>query len=83
MVLSNRPYVSHAWNLAGDYVVELRAYNESYPDGVAASVTVNVVPLPDALCRAEQLHSCATLQFLATAATNIQDAVDRASPGAH
>ena len=25
-----------------NYIVELRAYNESYPDGVAAKVTVHV-----------------------------------------
>jgi len=30
VVVSNRPYASHVWLGDGDYVVVLRAYNESY-----------------------------------------------------
>ena len=46
VVVSNRPYACHAWAVPGDYAVELRAYNESYPAGVSATVTVQVVEQP-------------------------------------
>ena len=45
-VVSNRPYASHAWTATGDYPVILRAYNDTYPGGVAASVTVHVMAQP-------------------------------------
>lgn len=45
-VVSNRPYASHAWKAVGDYPVELRAFNESYPTGIATTVTVRVLAPP-------------------------------------
>ena len=41
-VVSNRPWVSHAWAAPGDYVVELRAYNESEPAGAPASTATSM-----------------------------------------
>ena len=41
--VSNRPYASHLWATPGDYPVVLRAYNDSYPTGVTATLTVHVV----------------------------------------
>ena len=46
VVVSNQPYASHAWTAPGDYAVVLRAYNESHPGGVSATVTVHVVAQP-------------------------------------
>lgn len=46
LTISNRPYLSHTWNEAGDHPVVLRAWNESNPDGVSATVTVRVVQVP-------------------------------------
>ena len=46
MVVSNQPYASHAWTAPGDYAVVLRAFNESHPGGVSATVTVHVVAQP-------------------------------------
>jgi hypothetical protein len=77
----NQPYASHIWTAPGDYLVALWAYNESYPGGVSATLTIHVE---------EGLHYVAATSgnpiapytSWATAATNIQDAVDVAAPGA-
>ncbi len=82
-MVSNRPCVSHAWAAPGDYMVELRAYNESYPAGVAATVTVRVLAQPIHYVALSSSNPVPPYVSWATAATNIQDAVDAAAlPGA-
>ena len=82
MTLSNRPYASHSWAAPGDYAVALRAYNESNPGGVSATVTVRVVAEVHYVA-AGGLNPTAPYTNWATAAQNIQDAVDAvALPGA-
>ena len=79
-VVSNRPYASHAWTAPGDYLMALWAFNDSYPGGVSATMTVHVV---------QDLHYVAATSgnpvapytSWATAATNIQDAVNVAALG--
>ena len=44
--MSNRPYAQHAWDVAGDYVVTLTAYNENHPEGMDASLTMHVQTTP-------------------------------------
>ena len=73
------PFVFHVWTNAGDYVVNLSAYNETYPAGVAASVTIHVVPQPVHYVSLGSVSSAAPYVSWATAATNIQDAVDAAT----
>jgi len=80
MVLSNRPWATHAWTTAGDYVVELRAYNESCPTGVAATVVVHVIPSVLYVAR-DSAHPTPPYTSWATAATTMQDAVDEQVPG--
>ncbi|MCX6927406.1 MAG: PKD domain-containing protein, partial [Verrucomicrobia bacterium] len=81
-VISNRPYAAHAWSAAGDYAVVLRAYNDSYPAGVTATVRVHIATQPVHYVAANNLTPSAPYASWATAATNIQDAVDAAAvPG--
>jgi hypothetical protein len=83
IIVSNRPYTSHAWAAAGDYVVVLRAFNETQAAGVSASVTVRVVTQPVHFVSAASLNPLVPYSSWATAAANIQAAVDIASvPGA-
>jgi hypothetical protein len=81
-IVSNRPYATHAWAVTGDYVVELRAYSESYPEGVAANLTVHVAAPPTHYVALDSLNPVAPYDSWATAACSIQEAVDVAMPGA-
>jgi PKD repeat protein len=79
---TNQPYASHAWAAGGDYTVELRAFNETYPAGVAATVTVHVVDHPIHYVSLSSVAPAPPYSSWSTAATGIQDAVDAAAPGA-
>ena len=50
----NEPYTSHTWTVPGNYLVALWAFNESYPEGVSATMTIHVV---------EGLHYVAAQQW--------------------
>ncbi len=81
VIVSNRPYASHAWTLPGDYTVALRAYNDSEPGGVVATVTVHVAAQLMHYVAADSTNPVPPFTFWTTAATNIQDAVDAAMAG--
>ncbi|HXJ60036.1 MAG TPA: choice-of-anchor Q domain-containing protein [Verrucomicrobiae bacterium] len=81
-VVSNRPYATHQWTASGDYPVVLRAYNQTYPAGISATILIHV---------ADEVHYVAVdssnpvppYNSWATAAKSIQEAVDaQAAPGA-
>ena len=81
-VVSNSPFARHAWLSAGDYVVELRAYNTTYPAGVAATVTVHVLPQPVYYVSVVSAQPVWPYNSWAAAARSIQQAVDTATlPG--
>jgi hypothetical protein len=79
-IASNQPYTFHAWTVAGDYPVVLRAYNTDNPSGVT---TTQVVHVSTGTYYVDQNSSspAAPYDTRATAATNIQDAVDAAFAG--
>lgn len=77
---ANQIMVSHPWTSPGDYPVTLTVFNTSFPGGVSATVIVHV----DATPRYVALNNPAPAwphNSWATAATNIQDAVDAAPVG--
>ena len=78
VIVSNRPWVSHAWAAEGEYVIELLAYNESNPNGVAATIAVRVLAPPVHYVVETGSNPVTPFSTWATAATNIQDAVDAA-----
>ena len=78
IVISNHPYVSHVWSSTGVYPVVLTAWNESYPQGVSATVKVTVVQAVHYV-RADSPAPAAPFATWKTAASNIQDAVDAAT----
>ena len=80
-VAINEPYVSHRWTEAGDYLVALWAFNESLPGGVSTTVTIHVVAHPVYYVAATSTNPQPPYAEWATAATDIQDAVDAAAVG--
>jgi len=79
----NEPYITHSWMGPGEYLVALWAFNESQLGGVSATVTIHVVALPVLYVAATNINPRPPYATWATAATNIQDAVNAAVlPGA-
>ncbi len=78
----NEPYITHTWARPGDYLVALRVYNESNPQGVNATLMVHTVAKSVLYVAATSMDPQPPYAGWATAATNIQDALNVAVPGA-
>ena len=82
-VVSNRPFgTAHAWTNAGNYVVTFRAYNDTFPAGISATLTVHVLNNPIYYVTVSNNAPASPYMTWAAAATNIQQAVDVAYAGA-
>ena len=78
-VVSNKLYLSHSWDSPGTYQVELKTFNLTYPEGVAATVLVHIVEQP--VHFVIEGHANAQFPYISwgTAASNIQDGIDASS----
>jgi hypothetical protein len=82
VVALNQPYVTHIWTEPGDYPLTLWAFNESFPGGVSATVTIRVAAQPVLYVAATSANPRAPYTSWSTAATSIQQAVDAPLLGA-
>ncbi|HEY5915078.1 MAG TPA: PKD domain-containing protein, partial [Verrucomicrobiae bacterium] len=76
VVVSNRPYASHAWAVPGLYEVRLTGYNADWPDGVSATVRVQVGVREVYYVNATNAAPLYPYTNRADAAASIQEAID-------
>jgi hypothetical protein len=79
--VTNQLALSHNWPTPGNYVVTFTAYNTDHPAGVSTSVTIYILANPVHYVALGNPNPAAPYFSWATAATNIQDALDVAFAG--
>jgi hypothetical protein len=81
-IVSNHPYATHIWTQPGGYTLKLTAYNETFPEGISASLNVQVLTPATHYVSIANANPLPPYDSWATAATDIQSAVDSVSvPG--
>jgi hypothetical protein len=75
---SNLLGTTHSWTVPGDYPVILRAFNESFPDGVSATQVMHIVERRVHYVSIASTNPVPPYSSWETAATVIQDAIDAA-----
>ncbi|HZR17008.1 MAG TPA: choice-of-anchor Q domain-containing protein [Verrucomicrobiae bacterium] len=82
IIESNRLHTTHQWAAPGLYNVILRVYNEDHPEGVTASVAIQVAQLPVYYVDAWSVNPTVPYVSWDTAARSIPDALTSVSlPG--
>jgi len=76
VVVSNRPYASHAWAEPGLYPVRLTGYNDTYPEGVSDTVLVRVDAREVHYVNGANAGPVHPYTNWAEAAVSIQEAID-------
>src|SRR5262249_53333672 len=66
-----QPFFQAAWNAPGDYLVTFTAYNDDFPAGMSATVTVHVISQPIHYVALISTNPLAPYFTWQTAATNI------------
>lgn len=74
--LANQPCPSHAWTTPGEFMVTLTAFNEDYPEGVSDSISIHVQNAPTHYVALGSTNPTPPFLSWATAAADIQSAVD-------
>lgn len=80
-ILGNKQHVNHAFVQARTYTVKLTAFNETYPQGVSATLEIIVSPQVIHYVRRDNPTPVPPYTNWMTAAAAIQDAVDAAIAG--
>ncbi len=76
VVVSNRPHASHSWARPGLYSVRLTGCNDSHPDGVSATLVVEVTAREVYYVNGTNARPVPPYTDRAGAAVTIQEAID-------
>lgn len=80
-LVTNTPYLAHAWTAPGTYQVTLTAYSDSYPTGVTAAETMIITVPSIYYVNNANPTPVPPYMYWSTASSDIQDAVNVAVPG--